>query len=626
MPRHFKVAFYAPADIYGRLVTDRVACSLKTRILRKAPEDPHATAERDLYRRQFVHTLSSAYRKFKTFSQKDAENMAHKFVALAQKLESSKAVGFLFGVESGVETIEATIENDLGKGAYTSASSTTKSLHEELLHPLLIALLSFQLGGPVNAAFTTHEHEWRLPVVSLTEDDLHTVFPSDSISQVGQPSTGLPTVYSEGDTGNLFDGLRLTRVWEQRDGKAVGPSGNHSVFMTGDVIPQPLVGLGAHDQDARSSPITILYDSSSVALYYDCQDPDAIRRAVTLDFHLNTLTDDMLRLLATPSLETSPELLTLSKLVTEFPILNYTYYFLSLLFTSESLTAMFTKLATITVPSRLTPSDNSQELRKRRFQTYKEDNWAHLPRDVKLMKSDICLKDTYYHFSSFMCAIVQKARRDVHLLIGMDLFPQDPIAENMECARKFIRDMPEVTISTRLSIYAKVFTATSFGSEDLISTRDMWWLSNKLESYCLEFTAFGFVGGPLQPSSIAALISALGDAIDCDKEVDIADEPWIEEVDLEIYRTRCLYFFWCVDLMARFLEERVMGPFMIDVETAETKAQHAQKVVHQMAYRLLRNWAAWAVFVDTLPKGGFHVRQHCKGQPCIIIPSRRPHA
>jgi hypothetical protein len=90
---------------------------------------------------------------------------------------------------------------------------TSKHIREEFLHPLLVALLAFKLGGPVNAAFTTHRHEWRLA--------------SDNTRET-------PSLHTEGDAGHMFEDLRITVVWEMRDGEAADPS----CYKTRHPLPQ----------------------------------------------------------------------------------------------------------------------------------------------------------------------------------------------------------------------------------------------------------------------------------------------------------------------------------------------------------------------------------------------------
>ena len=594
-PLPFHVTIDVPEEICGRIVTDRIACHRHTCTLGDVPKDVRTTVKAR-YQQQVVNVLSAACINTGSFSKEYSMELVKKFVALAHMLDSAKAVGFLFGVANEDEPVEGTAGKSLVASAYPAlvnntrqrGYSTSKFVDESFLHPLLIALLAFQLGGPVNAAFTTYDSEWRLPPAT---------------------SSDVQAFYSEGDTGDFFDTFRITKVWENREGKITGPSGSHSVFLTGDNKPQSLVSIGAQTREGSSSPVTIFYDLRDAALYYDCQDPNAVRKSVSADFHLNTLTDDQIRLLVDPSSLTSPGELILSKLVTEFPILNYTARFHDLLFNSESLNAITTTLSTMTVPPRPILSNDYKELREKQFEAYKNDNMVHLPPEVGRMEEDICLKGSYCEPTSFFNNVVLKARRDIRLPIGMDLFPQTPIARNMEWARKFIRDKPEGTILTRLSDYAQTLVETGYSTKDLVTTPELRGLAKTCESHCLQLIAAGFVDDSSQLPSIAALVCALGEAIDGLKEVQSSAEPRIEHADLSIYRTRCLYLFWCVDWLACYVKKPVVGPFMIiDVEIAKASLQAIQGRVGQMAGVLLRNWVAWGLFLDTLPEGGFVVR------------------
>jgi hypothetical protein len=175
----------------------------------------------------------------------DAIELVQKFVTLAQTLENSKAVAFSFGATDGVEVAASAAEEKVCASRYPSPDltssplelPTSKHVREDILHPLLIALLAFKLGGPVNAAFTTHQREWR-PPNNATRDALG--------------------FHSEGDVGDMFDDLRITVVWEMRNDKATGPSGSHNVFLTSDAMPRPLEALRTRDQDKVSTPTAIL--------------------------------------------------------------------------------------------------------------------------------------------------------------------------------------------------------------------------------------------------------------------------------------------------------------------------------------------------------------------------------
>lgn len=200
----------------------------------------------------------------------------------------------------------------------------------------------------------------------------------------------------------------------------------------------------------------------------------------------------------------------------------------------------------------------------------------------------------------------------------MDLFPQTPISGNMEWARMFIRDKPGDTVLARLSCYAQTLFETGYSTKDLVTTPDIRKFAKACENHCLQLIAAGFVDDLSQLPSIAALVYALGEAVDGLKEIQLSAEPQIEDTDLSIYRTRCLYLFWCVDWLACYVKKPLVGPYMtMDVEFAIASVQAIQGRVNQMACVLLRNWVAWGLCVDTLPEGGFVVRlPSVQGEVC----------
>ncbi len=345
-------------------------------------------------------------------------------------------------------------------------------------------------------------------------------------------------------------------------------------------------------------------------MYYDCEDPNAIRKSISLDFHLNTISDKDIHLLGGASADKSRGKLTLTELVTNFPIAKYATHFHNLLFDSVSLDAMLTRLDILEVPPARALPKHGQRLREERFDTYKKDNWAHLPLDVKRMESDICLEGIYATAASFLDKVVLKARRDVHLPVGASLFPQSPMEGNLEWARKFIRDLPENLVSTRVAYYASALIDPAYTAGDLVSTANLRKYAKMLEQRCLELIGIGFIDDAYQLPSMAALACAVGNAIDGLKEVYIVADPWIEELDLQVYRTRCLYLFWCADWLVCYLVKPVAGPFMIiDEDRAIAGARNFGREVRQIATVLLRNWIAWGLFVEGLPQGGFFIRR-----------------
>jgi hypothetical protein len=593
----FNVALQIPASLVGRIVTDRVACRRHTRILEERSHDARAPKEKLQYQRKILNVLVAACARIEPFKQRDdATKLVRKFVTLAQTLESSKAVAFSFGQTEGVEVGSSPIEEEAASrdSSPELLSSplelpASKPVREDILHPLSVALLAFRLGGPVNAAFTTHQNEW-----TLQKDAAHDA----------------PSFYCEGDVGGMFEDLRVTVVWETRDEKESGPSGTHSVFLTGDATPRPLISLKRQEQDEGNSPTIILYDCKHAALYYDCNDPEAIRKSISLDFHRNTISDEDIRLLHGVSIDKSGEKPSLTELVTNFPIEGYAVHFHRILFNSVSLDAILTKLDMFEIPPAPALPKNGQRLREERFDVYKKDNWSHLPQDVKRMETDVYLQGVYTTQASFLGKILLKARRDVHLPVGANLFPQSPLEGNLEWARKFVRDLPDDLMSSRLDYYASALVGQTYTAKDLVSTANLHNYAKMLERRCLELIGIGLVDDACRLPSMAALACVFGSAIDGSKEGQIVAEPWIEELDLQVYRTRCLYLFWCADWLVCYLVKPEAGPFMIiDEDVAIAGAQGAEREVRRIATVLLRNWVAWSLFVERLPQGVFFVRR-----------------
>ena len=544
-----------------------------------------------------LNALVAACAQTAGFAQRDvAFKLVEKFRTLAQTLDRSKAVAFTFGVEEDEEIVTLPIEEQVAASGDSSPEpqssplelSTSMPAREDTLHPLLVALLAFKLGGPINAAFTGHQHEWRPPIDTARDT---------------------PSFYSEGDVGDFFDDIRITIVWEMRDDKATGPSGKHSVFLTSDATPRPLEALTVQKRAEASSPVTILYDCRHAALYYVCDDPDAIREGKSLDVHLNTISDKDVRLLNTATGDKSRGKPSLTELVTNFPIENYANHFHDILFDSVSVNAIFTKLDMFDVPPAPALPPDRQHLQDKRFDAYKKDNLAHLPIDIKRLAGDVYLEGSYPTAASFLDKVVLKARRDVHLPVGASLFPQSPMEENMEWARRAIRDLREDLVSNRVAHYATALVDSAYATRDLISTANLRNYAKMLERHYLELIGIGFTDDACSLPSMAALACAFGNAIDGLKEAQIMAEPWIEEMDLQVFRTRCLYLFWCADWLVRYLVKPEPGPFMIvDEKTAIAGAQGMGRAVRRIATMLLRNWVAWSLLVEGLPQSGFFVR------------------
>jgi hypothetical protein len=209
--------------------------------------------------------------------------------------------------------------------AYQARSLCEADLQAELLHPMNIALLSFRMGGPINAANTAYFQRWKLPYQAVHEAQMH----------------------MEGNIDDIFDDHRMTLVWE---GRMRSPSGSHHLFLSGDAIPRKLETAIVDERGIGDVPVAIIYDSRNAALVYDCQNPEAVRHSISLDFHLNTITNDMLQILQSPKHdELRLSQITRSDLVTSFAIPDYNSHFRSLLFGPESLGLIIDRLGSIDV-------------------------------------------------------------------------------------------------------------------------------------------------------------------------------------------------------------------------------------------------------------------------------------
>jgi hypothetical protein len=84
-----------------------------------------------------------------------------------------------------------------------------------------------------------------------------------------------------------------------------------------------------------------------------------------------------------------------------------------------------------------------------------------------------------------------------------------------------------------------------------------------LEQRCLELIGVGFVDDGGHLPSIAALAAAFGEAMNGLKQIQLELEPWVEGADLQVFRTRCLYLFWCAEWLVCYLVKPTPGPYMM---------------------------------------------------------------
>ncbi|CBY00551.1 hypothetical protein IAQ61_011469 [Plenodomus lingam] len=634
-------AFYAnisiPPTAYGRMVTGRITCARSRHTLEVSPKDEQAEARIENYRIAMLGVLQkSAVDYSKPGEEGQATQLVQNFIMLATTLANSKALAFPLKIKGAIEIpnyADSPLANDencrgtedsretAGSDSDVEKSDSDRYRYEKLhdsweqdnpmsmldyetkgtqrtvpqqllesiTHPLSIALIAYHFGGPVNAAHSARKHFWRC-------------FP-------GTVAT-VPEFHVEGGTDEVLNEIRVTAVWEEQDQRVIRPSGKHNVFLSGDATPSPLGFSIPKDVKDLDSPLNIIYDHRDATLYYDCQDPNVVRNSVSLDFHLNTLTADILQLLSAEIDEQDIEKLTLTTLITEFPIVNYTAHFQRLLYSTDAMTTIIQKLASLQVPIAPPTCDRSQHEMLARFKAYNKDNGLRIPLSISSMPSDIPLTGRYASPTSFLDSVSLKAQRDIRRPIGHDLFPQRAMDQKRESARKLIRDLPAELVSSQLANYANSLVLTSYNGNDLLTTCRIRALATNMEMRCHELVALGFVDHNVDMSSMAALASALGAAMDGLKEIHVSPEPWVEEADLLMYRTRCLYLFWCIDWFVCYLVRPTEGSFMLlDAQKLSRHLNRVRGEMIQTAHLLLRNWVAWGMFMEGLPQGGFFVRQ-----------------
>ncbi|KAJ5058307.1 hypothetical protein J3E74DRAFT_430162 [Bipolaris maydis] len=279
-----------PASLCGEIIRERVSCYRRTRVLPNQLT-PCTFEDRERYRQTVEDCPMGACNRTHGFYNRE-NGLFDKFLALVHTLEHAKALAFSFGSADGVENRLETSETKLGSSGYPTTKDmpdqfkppTSKEMCEYALHPLFITLLAFHYGGPINAAFSIHDHERKSPE-DTSEDNM--------------------TLYREDNEGRIFNGIRITVVWE-----------THTVFLAGETTPRPLVSLCAQEQDCGDSPVVIIYDSRC-----------AVRHSISFDFHLKTISNEDLELLS----------LSLAELITRFPVMDYVTHFHNLLFDTEEM-------------------------------------------------------------------------------------------------------------------------------------------------------------------------------------------------------------------------------------------------------------------------------------------------
>ncbi|KAJ6195553.1 hypothetical protein J3E72DRAFT_396615 [Bipolaris maydis] len=452
-----------PASLCGEIIRERVSCYRRTRVLPN-----QLTPYRERYRQTVEDCPMGACNRTHGFYNRE-NGLFDKFLALVHTLEHAKALAFSFGSADGVENRLETSETKLGSSGYPTTKDmpdqfkppTSKEMCEYALHPLFITLLAFHYGGPINAAFSIHDHERKSPE-DTSEDNM--------------------TLYREDNEGRIFNGIRITVD------KTKGSLERHTVFLAGETTPRPL------EQDCGDSPVVIIYDSRCACLYYD----GAVRHSISFDFHLKTISNEDLELLSTP-----PQLrLSLAELITRFPVMDYVTHFHNLLFDTEVPKATLARLSNII--------EMAGKLR-------------HMLLDIPRAVNNTYLIAVYPSFASFREKVAQRARLYLLTTPNAMLFPESSIQETIENARQLIRGFPEELISKRIRHYDSTLTRNPYTYEDLLPTSKIQSLLIGVgfvhESVCLYSMAINkpkegpFMLCPFSDAEVIARIKAKVDVI-----------------------------------------------------------------------------------------------------------------
>jgi hypothetical protein len=573
----------ADANAYA-IIADRIAPRTFTREARSRLDGPKLQRV-EQYRKQILARLREACP-----TDEIANEAVTKFRDLAEHLQHTQAVVIVTGGQDvsdedgyGLRDAWRSLLND--DAAYggrfvrcPEQLAAEPSMLQGLFHPLLIALLAYRMGGAVNAVLTTQARQWKLPEQSQSED-------------------GLENFHTEGNEDDFLSGHRMALVWEERDGKTRGVSGTHHVFRGSEGFQShALETIGHLDEAEAVLPMTMIYDSKNATIMYQCLEKDAVRHSISLDFSL-VAPDDEVNLLSNRSEVVHLEP-TLGGLLVDFPTSRYYHYFHKLLFEDDSVHAIVRKLCCLKVSKFTGSASQNEDTLLRRCELYSQDNTAMIPPDILNLADDVSLSCRIYPSALYRSALILKARRDVHLTLGADLIPQDAIEDNRECARKYIRNMPGVEVEKRLERYAQDLSNTSHSYGDLIPTKVLQSMATTIELGAVEATANGFIDKTCVLISLPSFVVALGQALNGPKAAHMEPTPQIDGLDLQIYRTRCLYLFWCADWLLEYLRTAKQGLCPMEVEAV--CMAYVLKTLKLMASKLLRNWVAWGMFVETI--------------------------
>jgi hypothetical protein len=639
-PQCFRAALNVPSAHHGRTVTERVVCR---RVTRHIPgPDTRIDDSKKLYREFLLERLKAGDPGSKNGAQpaldtpstamidndiimedscdalfgentdmgtdsipNSLDELIVKFLELATILENAKAVAFsdIIISQSLIDAHSITLPpDDSNTDHEASISKYAQLLNPEpefaqCIHPLFILLLAYRLGGPINASYTAYTHKWKPPQHSASAK------PSDLI-------------LTEGDTKDFMTNHRLTFAWEMRNDTAMKPSGDHNIFPSGTVELTKMAYIREQEENADEGPVAILYDAKNSACCYSSPDPDVVRDSVSFNFQVPGLSNLLSSLWWQDNADRALGSMTLTQLLTVFPVCDYASHFHDALFKPQSISTILSKLAKLKLPP-VPPPTSTTLSHKQKYRVWENDNQANIPTAVRDSPMPL-LTGLYPTMEPFLENLARIAAKSTHISLGVDMCPlecetlESETKSGGEEARKFMRDLNERDIRRVFTPFIGFFQAKPPKTSDLLPVHTLSGMALRLSKMSLDLSTLESIDPASKRAriilSVSSFTSAIGTALSSPLETTVNPEPWIDDFDLQIFGTRCLYLFYCAQNLTGWL-------WQFEKECERTGMHEKEKTVGRerreavwTANMLVRNWVAWVLFVEGLPQRPFRVR------------------
>jgi hypothetical protein len=426
---------------FGHILASRIASRRLTLGFQTRPEGEEIAERRSKYRASILHTM---YRAGSSPAQ--GSKLLSTFKRLADNLENAKATAIPTDIPTGTgfhDAWRALLHGNVSNGDMSNVEP--HDICDHLLHPLPVALLAYRMGGPIDAGTTPpHAHQWKLPDESATAIDSK-------------------NFHMEGENKSIFADHHITLVWEELNARSKVASGQHHVFLGGNVRDSAPLETAYLVHASHTHPAsTILYDQHNATLVYESQEKDAVRHSLSLDFMLQTADDDLFDLFATPKVTPTK----LSTLLLGHPIPNYGYHFERLLFALASLEALVEELSSLDIAEG---ASAAKESFLGKANAWHNEERASIPGGI-CREYDTRITSISTSKDKFLSGLSHRAFRDLHMHIGCDFFPQNTFEGFRECARLWIRDMSLSQVSQRLACYKNILGTVQFATSGMLPT------------------------------------------------------------------------------------------------------------------------------------------------------------